>query len=186
MLVKGDFLRWRVWVFARWSSFTFTEMVLHSHSLITIQVGVSALKRLLLFISMCEFSKPHQAWFLCNHKHPVGLQRNSEKLCPLPDSRDAGDALYLPKFNSHVRCVHYSTHREWQIEISCSSSRMELPWEKVGLNSFKLFPFSLESKSTLYSLLTPFYMTLGSLKFRVFICAAVDNHSVTLPRAALK
>lgn len=102
----------------------------------------------------------------------MGLQRNSEKLCPLPDSRDAGDALYLPKFNSHVRCVHYSTHRERQIEISCSSSRMELPWEKVGLNSFKLFPFSLESKSTLYSLLTPFYMTLGSLKFRVFICAA--------------
>lgn len=47
--------------------------------------------------------------------------REREKHC-IPTKSDARDVLYLPKFNSHVRCVHYSTHREWKIETSRSSA----------------------------------------------------------------
>lgn len=113
-------------------------------------------------IHMWGLWKLHQAWLLCNQEHPVGLQVTRGESTAPPTSWDDGDVLYLPKFYSGVRCVHYSTHREWQIEGSRSSSssggssssgsggssgsRREPPWEKAGLNSVRLFPFSPESR----------------------------------------
>lgn len=104
-----------------------------------------------------------------------------------------GDVLYLPKFNSHVRCVRCSTHGEWQIESSGSSSSMPLPWEEAGLRNRRLFPLSPKSRSTPHGSLTSlrwiirfFCCSLFPFRTHTAFYNITSCHCATLPRAALK
>lgn len=95
-----------------------------SYILMTAQVGVSALKSS-SYPWMCTCVtfrtrgclKPNRVGIsFVQSRAPSGAAGNERGKHRTPAARDSGDVLYLPIFNSRVRCVHCSTHGGWQIE----------------------------------------------------------------------